>query len=155
MRNRILADEAEKNRFFKFTERIDKKLPGTGNSLQVTTFLRWCCSNGFFNNLSDTDIDDCYAYEILPLMKNNGICIGVSLAFISSGEVLVGIDPRECFEKTDACSVIAKFPMSRREETRFYKFIERLIDGNNEQARKWKHEAGTSWFGSYASFNCN
>ena len=75
--------EKEYIRFFEHVDRFDF----TKNK-QITKFLKWCCNNRFFDNMSNDDF--LYFYEnteqlCLPLLKHNDITIGI--------DYLCGIDP--------------------------------------------------------------
>ena len=68
MKNRLMKNneinEEEYNRFFKFVDNLDNI-----KDKQLTKFLKWCFDNGFFENISDDDIDDFYEYESIRLLK--------------------------------------------------------------------------------------
>ena len=120
---------------------------------QLANFLEWCYDNGFFNNLTQEDIDDICTEENgiwLPMLKNNGIGIG---GYEYVGRFLIGIDPIDCYDKPNQCSVIAVFPIkSKRELNRFYKFMENILDNQSPQYKDWIRNASTSWYGSYKRF---
>lgn len=145
MRNKLFSeDKTEYKRFFNTVEKHDNT-----PRKQYTKFLKWCFDNGFFNNISDENIDNYYIYEYLPLLKNNGIYIGT---YILKDKATVGIDPSKCFNKISQCSIIINFPVSKREEQRIYKLLEILINDKNKQTKAWKKEAKEYWYGSYATF---
>lgn len=151
MKNRLFLEETEYNKFFDFVENV---IDGTNNK-QLTRFLKWCFNKGFFDNITDEDLNFCYeANELsLPLLKNHHITIGIEV-FKGFEYALIGIDPSYCFNKTKQCSIVAKLPLtSKRDEKAFYKLLDSLLDNKNQQTKKWKNYAGSSWYGVYASFN--
>ncbi len=157
MKNRLFLNETEYNRFFKTVEMMDKKyIQQKNGELQLVKFFKWCFDNGFLDNLTDENIDQFYIYKSLPLLKNNGICVGMDMGeWLKYGGIKIGIDPTNCFDKTRTCSIIANLPMSKREEDRFYRLLNRLTDKKDKQSIEWRREASADWYGSYASFNCN
>lgn len=149
MKNRLYQNEEEYTKFFNFIRGFD-----SSTDFQLVEFFEWCFMNGFFLNVPDEDIQYCYDENVLclPLLKNNGITIGMNI--YSDSSVYVGIDPSRCFDKTSMCSILAKFPFSsKREKDRFYKLISSLLDKNSPLTKDWVKCAPTSWCGSFASFN--
>ena len=82
------------------------------------------------------------------MLVSSNICIGF---IISSNNILIGIDPKYCFNKTSDCSILAHFPMSKREYKRFVKFFNKLNTDNNIK-KNWQKIANICWFGSYIDF---
>lgn len=150
MKNRLLSDELECNKFFTYiSDEFD-----TTKDKQLAQFLQWCLNNGFFENITDDDIDFFYEYGSLPLLKNHHITIGIEYWKGYGDYALVGIDPSKCFNKTKQCSIVAKLPLtSKREEKQFYKLLDIILDYKNPFTKEWFKSASSSWFGEYRNFN--
>lgn len=151
MRNKLFLSKEEYTKFFNF---VENTVDNTKDK-QLTKFLRWCFNKGFFDNITNEDIDDCYEYgELsLPLLKNHHITIGVE-CWKGYDFALIGLDPSDCFNKTKHCSIVAKLPiLSKREETRFYKVLETVLDKKSPLAKEWRRGASTCWNGEYGRFN--
>jgi hypothetical protein len=61
----------------------------------------------------------------------------------------VGIDPAYCFNKLRRCSVLANFPMSRREYKRLIKFINHISNPKDRVYRQWYKDAPKLFYGEY------
>lgn len=141
MKNRLFLDKTEYTRFFNTIILRDN----TRNK-QYTKLIKWCFDNGFFHNLTDEDIDNYYIWDCLPVLKNNGMCIG---SYELKDGILVGIDPSKCFDKTSRSSILVKLPLTKRDETRFYNLLNTLLDSKQKQTKAWKREAPALWYGEY------
>ena len=125
---------------------------------KLVDFISLLDQHGFFLNLQTYDIE--YFLEdykergsiSLPTLKTKGICIGTD--GIYSGKTRFGIDPSFCFNKTGDCSIIAHFPMSKREYKRFIVFFEKLLSesGNKNLKKEWFNSASTCWYGAFTTF---
>ncbi len=153
MKNRLIKNneinEEEYIRFFKFINNLDNI-----KDKQLTKFLKWCFDNGFFENISDDDIDDFYEYEYMRLLKNNGITIGIDF-YGKSETALIGIDPSNCFDKIRTSSILINLPLSKREEKQMYKYLDKLLDKKSDLSIDWRRYAKEYWYGKYRNFNCN
>ena len=149
--------EKEYIRFFEHVDRFDF----TKNK-QITKFLKWCCNNRFFDNMSNDDF--LYFYEnteqlCLPLLKHNDITIGIDyLCGIdpnTSKDIKfcrIGIDPSYCFDKISKCSIVITFPItSKRKENAIYKCLNSIINRDNHISREWFKIASSCWYGTYAN----
>lgn len=120
---------------------------------QFADFLAVIDSYGGFNSVTTDDLQYCLDLEnniCLPCLVINKTKIGAYLN--EKGTVILGMDPANCFNKTGTCSVIARFPMKKREYARFTSLFNRLINPKDKMAKEWQKEAPTCWKGSYASF---
>ena len=110
--------------------------------------------HGFFLNLEEEDIDWCLEHDprllSLPVLCSNRITIGMD--GIYDGQIRIGIDPSYCFNNTGDCSVLAYFPMKKREYKRFIKLFNKLMNMKHNNANHWFRVARESWCGSYAVF---
>ena len=130
---------------------------------KLIDFVDLLDQHGFFLNLEEADIDWCME-EVdanlclehdpillsLPVLCSNRITIGMD--GIYDGQIRIGIDPSYCFNKTGDCSVLAYFPMKKREYKRFIKLFNKLLNMKHNNANHWFRVAKESWCGSYALF---
>lgn len=125
---------------------VDKKLVDFIDKLE---------SYRFFLNLEEFDLD--YAIEnpnhmSLPILISRKISIGIDNIY--ADQVRIGIDPSYCFNKIGDCSIIAHFPMSKREYKRFIVLFEKLLSesGNKNLKKEWLNSANTCWCGAFTTF---
>lgn len=148
--NTVYNTESLSNRLFELAAKADDKSKADGQLLQ---FLQWLYDNDFLRNLTQFDyeclMDEDFDYLSLPILRNHKIAIGID---IWDGFCRIGIDPSECFNKTNQCSIIARFPLSKREEKRFYNTLEKLLDKKTDYSKDWFRQASKSWYGSFAKF---
>lgn len=122
---------------------------------QYANFVHLLYDNNFFHNISYSDIEwntgtDTENHEFsLGTLKNNGISIG---AYINDDDVLFGLDPSSCFNKTSTCSILVRFPMSKREYKLFLMVFTKLLDNKSTFRKEWERAAPSSWCGTYAKF---
>lgn len=121
---------------------IDQKLVG---------FVDILDEYGFFLSLDMNDIDWFINNKdmlSMPLLTSNDICMGF---IVTNNEVMIGVDPKYCFNKISQCSILAHFPMSKREYKRFVKLFHRIND--NFKAKKyWIEIAQICWYGDCIEF---
>lgn len=148
--NTVYNTESLANRLFELAARDDDKSKADGQLLQ---FIQWLYDNDFLRNLTQFDyeclMDDDFDYLSLPILRNHKIAIGID---IWDDFCRIGIDPSECFNKTSQCSIVARFPLSKREEKRFYNTLEKLLDKKTDYSKDWFRQASQSWYGSFAKF---
>lgn len=122
---------------------------------QYVDFVHLLYDNSFLHNISDFDIEwnigsDHEDHEFsLGTLKNNGISIG---AYINDDDVLFGLDPSNCFNKTFTCSILVRFPMSKRDYRLFLAVFNKLLDNKSTFRKAWEKAALSSWCGTYAKF---
>lgn len=135
--------------------RIRDKMASQLDDKQYADFVHFLYDNNFFHNISDSDIEwntgiDSKNHEFsLGTLKNNGISIG---AYFNDDSVLFGLDPSSCFNKTYTCSILVRFPMSKREYKLFLMVFAKLFDNKSTFRRDWEKVAAKSWCGAYAKF---
>lgn len=121
---------------------------------KLIDFVDLLDQHGFFLNLEESDIDWCLEHNprslSLPVLCSNRITIGMD--GIYDGQIRIGIDPSYCFNKTGDCSVLAYFPMKKREYKRFIKLFNKLLNMKHNNTNYWFRVARESWCGSYAVF---
>ena len=146
--NTIYNNEEMYNKFFSLVAATDSKTKSNG---QFTKFFYWLYENNFLHNISKEDYE--YAIEenelYLPSIVYNKIKIGIN---IWNTYHCIGIDPLNCFDKTSKCSILVRFPLSKREENRFYRLLAQLTNEKNSMRRNWLRNASTYYYGSYATF---
>ena len=64
----------------------------------------------------------------------------------------MGIDPKWCFNKLSRCSIIAWFPMKKREYKLFFRYLDRITNIKDPFFKEWYKEASMSWCGATAEF---
>lgn len=134
---------------------IRDKMSSQLDDKQYADFVVLLYDNGFFHNISNSDIEwntgtDHENHEfLLGTLKNNGISIGT---YFNDDSVLFGLDSSSCFNKTSTCSILVRFPMSKREYKLFLMVFTKLLDTKSTFRRDWEKVASSSWCGSYASF---
>lgn len=116
--------------------------------IKLINFLEQLESYGFFLNLNDNDI----YYSDVSILTAKKISIGIDKIY--NKKTRIGIDPSFCFNKTGDCSIIAYFPMSKREYMRFVKLFHKLLSNTHKTnfVKVWFKEALSSWCGNYATF---
>lgn len=112
-------------------------------------------NSGYFNNIPKEDIewvliDNCggYGFSISTLKWDN---IEIGIDFLDD-KIRVGIDPIKCFDKTSKCSIIAWFPMSKREYKRFVGLFNKVTDRKMALSVDWFKRALGCWSGQFAEF---
>lgn len=134
---------------------IRDKMSSQLDDKQYADFVVLLYDNSFFHNISNSDIEwntgtDHENHEfLLGTLKNNGISIGT---YFNDDSVLFGLDPSSCFNKTSTCSILVRFPMSKREYKLFLMVFTKLLDTKSTFRRDWEKVASSNWCGSYASF---
>lgn len=135
--------------------RIGAKMSSQLDDIQYTDFVHVLFDNGFFHNISDSDIEwnigtgsENHEFS-LDTLKNNGISIG---AYFNNNDVLFGLDPSSCFNKTSTCSILVRFPMSKRDYRLFLTVFNKLLDNKSTFRKAWERAAPSSWCGAYAKF---
>lgn len=134
---------------------IGAKMSSQFDDKQYVDFVHLLYDNGFFHNISDSDIEwntstDSENHEFsLGTLKNNGISIGT---YFNDDSVLFGLDPSSCFNKTSTCSFLVRFPMSKREYKLFLMVFTKLLDTKSTFRRDWEKVAAKSWCGAYVKF---
>lgn len=118
---------------------------------QLLKFYKWLYNHDFLRNLTKFDYDFINEenYLSLSIIRNHKIGIGID---VWDNYCRIGIDPSECFDKISRCSIVARFPLSRREERRFYNTLDKILDKRSEYSKDWFRQASTSWYGSFAKF---
>lgn len=131
----------------KLIEQLDDK--------QFHKFVEQLYTFGYFNNISESDIQWClstkyqkYGFSI-DTLKYDAIAIGMN---IGEEKICIGIDPTRYFDKTTRCSVLAWFPMSKREYKRFIDFFQNINDKKSTIYKAWTNVSKMCWYGSYATF---
>lgn len=120
---------------------------------KLSDFIDTIESYGFFCDLNEEDIDWCLEYpedRYLPILKNKTIAIGIDNVY--TGQAIIGIDPRYCFDKIKHCSILACFPMSKREYRRFMNMFRKLMDYKHVSTKEWFRVADRNWSGEYGYF---
>lgn len=147
--NTIYNNEILYSHFMILAEKDDIKSKSNG---QLLNFYNWLYENDFLRNLTQFDYDFWlidYDGLCLPLLKNHKITIGID---VWEDYCRIGIDPSDCFNKISQCSILVRFPLSKKEEKRFYNTLEKLLDKKSSYSKDWFNQASTSWHGSYLTF---
>lgn len=122
-----------------------------GESREYQYFVNKLFAKGFFNNIPEYEIECSLEDEEIVFSEFNNGKIQIVIEYIDDKHI-VGIDPANCFDKISKSSVIAYFPMSKREYARFSSFFDKLTDTKSKIYRDWKKEAPSSFCGAYAMF---
>lgn len=125
---------------------------------QLMEFIQWCYNHKFLDNLSEKDIE--YSIEekdfYLPLLSNNKMIIAIQdFSWLgTSNKIRIGIDPSACFNKPSQCAIMAYLPFtSKREEKRFYKLLEGILDKKSNIRKDFFKKANTCFCGEFAEFD--
>ena len=146
-----LRKEVRKNKIRRLTTELKESYGEV--DMKLVDFINQLESYGFFLNMENLDIDYCLEENIhsIPILTANNVSVGID--GIYAGKIRVGIDPKYFFNKTGDCSIIAYFPMSKREYTRFLNLFNKIMCSCPKTFKKeWMKEALSSWCGSYATF---
>ena len=86
-------------------------------------------------------------------MRNGDIMIDLIYYTDKNGpHCRIGIDPADCFESVQNCSIEMCFPItSKREEAQFYSTINALLDKRSVIAKEWFDRENATWTGKYMS----
>ena len=128
---------------------------------QLREFVYELIQDGFLNECSEEEISEAASeYGICWLrFRHNGITIQIresNYSFLQKceGELnyLVGIDPTSCYDSLQRSSILAQFPMSKREYKRFRNLFSKVLDKKNGLFKDWELEANGCFYGEYATF---
>ena len=138
----------EYNKFFAKVEKLDYT-----ETKQIATFVKWCFDNHFLDGLTMEDLYYFYRDNelFLPMMKNKEIMIGLVYYFKDKRPVCyVGIDPIDCYDCVQDCSITMYFPItSKRLEVQFYNTINVLLDKKSAISKEWFNREKPTWTGTY------
>ena len=146
--NTIYNTEELNNKFFELVENADNRTKSNG---QLVKFFEWLYSNDFLRNLTKDD----YEYMIeenelsLPILRNHKMAIGID---IWDNYSRIGFDPSDCFDKISKCSIVTRFPLSKREEERFYSLLNKIMDKKSSTSKTWFKAASRCWYGDFCNF---
>lgn len=140
-----------KNEYSKFFTRV-KELDYT-KTKQITRFVEWCFDNRFLDGMTIRDLnvfyeDDCIC---LPRMIHSGIEILFIHYKVKGNHVcMVGIEPGHWCGEISDCSIAMKFPFSsKREEDRFYRLLNAILDRKTATSKEWFDRKNKTWSGKY------
>ena len=68
------------------------------------------------------------------------------------GNAKIGIDPSFCYDKLNKSSILAQFPMKKREYERFIQFFRKIPDRKSPLHKNWMRYAPECFYGQYATF---
>lgn len=146
--NTVYNDEELYIKMFSLVVKEDDKSKA---NFQFVKFYNWLYDHDFLRNLTQFDYDFMNEenYLSLPILRNHKIGIGIDLW---ENYCRIGIDPSDCFNKTKQCSIVARFPLSKREEKMFYNTLDKILDKKSKYSKDWFRQANKSWYGSFATF---
>lgn len=117
---------------------------------QADEFLQILKEYHFFDNFSKGDLLNMYSGGDYWLnFCRNKVRI---MIVAEKGNAKIGIDPSFCYDKLNKSSILAQFPMKKREYERFIQFFRKILDRKSPLHKNWMRYAPECFYGQYATF---
>lgn len=113
-------------------------------------FIDYLRLEGFFDNLSHTEIFNIIKDGIPSKLFNKDICIGFNL---TNDKLTIGLDPKKLYGKVFYCSILAEFPMSKRGYKYFENYFGLLLNNKTLEHKEWFKNSENCFYGKWQTFN--
>lgn len=114
------------------------------------SFIDFLNKNHFFDNLSNSEIDNIVKTGFPNKLFNDYVCIGF---IYNKGVLTIGIDPKKYYNKCTNCSILMEFPLNNRSYQQAENYLLKIFDKKSNISKDWVKEANSSWNGKWAIFN--